>query len=371
MNQLDVKLERGRQGDPLYEQIRRQISHSIETKRLQPGERLPTVAALVRKWDVDFGTVKSAFDLLEAEGLLKVESRKGALIQAKPLKKYTLAYIRCGSDTFAVDISEGAASYCKENNQNWSCIGVDADLDRYLETVRHPPQDIEGMLIIPLEGVEFREAVNQAISSGIKVVFIDRVLQDIATSSVVADNFAGGYRATHHLIDRHGEPVFYVGLTENVSSARDRVNGWAAAMREHLYNDIEPYLWPMAFSDTDMVTSPDFLKHPTELANKLFDSFRGEKCSILASDDYIAQAFHTVASERGFEVGKNVFIVGFNDLSFCKEGRLELSSVYLPRWELGFEGAKLLHAELLGEIKNHTNRILPVELHIRQSSLGR
>ncbi|MBN1436823.1 MAG: substrate-binding domain-containing protein [Sedimentisphaerales bacterium] len=370
MSRFGITLDKENRSEPLYEQIRRQISQFIKTKRLQPGERMPTIAALVREWNVDFSTIKSAFDLLETEGLLELEPRKGARVKNTFQKTYNLLYVRLGLDAYVLDISDGAESYCTETNQAWHCIDTRIDYDKYLQTISHPPKDTDGMLILPLESPECKQAVRKVIDNGIRVIFLDHVLDGISASSVAADNFAGGYRATQHLAETHHLPVFYAGQVDTSSTARDRVKGWAVAMGKHYYNKSDDYIIPISQSDADAQTYKDPLKHPKATANQFFDTQQQEKYCILASDDHVSHAFYLAAQERGLEVGKNVFIMGFNDLPLCRKLEPSLSSVSLPRKEIGYEGAKLLHEELLGKSRTIVNRILPIELKLRQSSLG-
>ena len=61
---------------PIYRQIVRQIGDAVASGHLVPGDRLPSQRELAQQLVVAPLTVKKAYDLLEAEGL--VESRHGS-----------------------------------------------------------------------------------------------------------------------------------------------------------------------------------------------------------------------------------------------------------------------------------------------------
>jgi GntR family transcriptional regulator len=55
---------------PVYKQIADQLRAAIEAGTLPPGERLPSEAELMSRYDVAQGTVRQAISLLRGEGLV-------------------------------------------------------------------------------------------------------------------------------------------------------------------------------------------------------------------------------------------------------------------------------------------------------------
>jgi GntR family transcriptional regulator len=68
---------------PVYAQIREQIEVEISNKALVAGETLPSPAALAQKLSVDKGEIQRAYFELERTGLIKKETGKDFLGQAK------------------------------------------------------------------------------------------------------------------------------------------------------------------------------------------------------------------------------------------------------------------------------------------------
>jgi GntR family transcriptional regulator len=82
---------------PPYEQIRRQISAWIATKRLPPGTPLPSVRQLAGDLDVAPNTIVRVYEELESAGWIVSVPRKGFQVASKPAmhsKKERLERVR-------------------------------------------------------------------------------------------------------------------------------------------------------------------------------------------------------------------------------------------------------------------------------------
>jgi GntR family transcriptional regulator len=70
-------------GLSLYRQIVEQAKAAIASGRLRPGDRLPTHRDLARELVVAPLTVKKAYDLLQAEGLIRMTQGRGTFVLGK------------------------------------------------------------------------------------------------------------------------------------------------------------------------------------------------------------------------------------------------------------------------------------------------
>lgn len=78
------------------------------------------------------------------------------------------------------------------------------------------------------------------------------------------------------------------------------------------------------------------------------------RCDFFINDDVAAGAIME-CNRRGIKVGKELDIVGFNDLDFAKVINPSLTTIFTPRFDMGKLGAEILIQFLAG--KSH-NRIL-------------
>ena len=65
---------------PIYEQLRDQVVLGIASKRLAPGEALPSVRRLAADLGINFHTVNKGYTMLCDEGYIVMDRRKGAVV---------------------------------------------------------------------------------------------------------------------------------------------------------------------------------------------------------------------------------------------------------------------------------------------------
>lgn len=72
-----------RSGDPIYDQITRQIKAQIIGGTLLPDEALPSIRNLAKDLRISVITTKRAYDELEREGFLYTVAGKGCFVAQK------------------------------------------------------------------------------------------------------------------------------------------------------------------------------------------------------------------------------------------------------------------------------------------------
>lgn len=65
---------------PIYQQICNQLILGIATKKLQPGEILPSVRQMADEIGVNMMTVSKAYTLLKNEGYILTDRRNGTMV---------------------------------------------------------------------------------------------------------------------------------------------------------------------------------------------------------------------------------------------------------------------------------------------------
>jgi len=67
---------------------------------------------------------------------------------------------------------------------------------------------------------------------GLPIVFVDRVIDEIETHKVIADNYKGAYKATKHLIERGYKKIAILSNNSGLSISQERLEGYKAALKE-------------------------------------------------------------------------------------------------------------------------------------------
>ena len=70
-------------GQPIYEQICRQVKGAIAAGKLKPGEPLPSIRALARDLHLSVITVQRAYEDLTRDGFIETVSGKGSFVAAQ------------------------------------------------------------------------------------------------------------------------------------------------------------------------------------------------------------------------------------------------------------------------------------------------
>ena len=73
-------------GQPIYEQICRQIKGAIAAGKLQPGEPLPSIRSLARDLRISVITTKRAYEELERDGFIQTVAGKGSFVAQQDLE---------------------------------------------------------------------------------------------------------------------------------------------------------------------------------------------------------------------------------------------------------------------------------------------
>lgn len=369
------KLKRGRgKGQPLYEQIHRQLVKHIQTGEVQPGQRLPSTSQMVKNWKVDYQTVNLALQRMEKDGLIRCETGrgKGPVVISQPACKYSIMFLRWSNHGFPLEITEGVRKFAEEKGMAFTIADVSCSHSDLNNAIAHPVRGIDGIMVLPSDNPEFRRACLHAQSLGVKIVFVDVRLEGLPISSVSIDHVGGAHQATRHLLDLHGLPVYCMGLTPYISE-QARMQGWAAAMREHDFHELETYIYETGHADTSQKSFMEISKKSNyQLALELLRERgqNGEKTCIFTCNGFAAQGVYKAAEDLGLEVGKQVYVAGFGDSPACWQLPVPLTSV-AQRWpDLGYEAANLLFMEMTGAMQHPMYCLLPAKLRIRQSSTG-
>ena len=73
-------------GQPIYEQICRQIKGAIASGKLKPGEPLPSIRSLARVLRISVITTKRAYEELERDGFIQTVAGKGSFVAQQDLE---------------------------------------------------------------------------------------------------------------------------------------------------------------------------------------------------------------------------------------------------------------------------------------------
>ncbi|WP_343060537.1 LacI family DNA-binding transcriptional regulator [Paenibacillus phyllosphaerae] len=209
--------------------------------------------------------------------------------------------------------------------------------------------------VILLSPVREEKFVQELKKKQIPFVMLDNQHRNPSVSSVIVDNFKGGYEATRHLIDLGHQRIAHIRGSDLFLSSRERERGFLFAMEE-------AGLVPFALESGDFSVTSGY-----EIATRWIDAGRLPS-AVFASDDHIALGVMDALKNNGLRVPDDVSIVGYDDQLLASQFRPRLTTVRQPAALIGRKGVELLMEAMNGPAKKNVTVQLDPELIVREST---
>lgn len=167
--------------------------------------------------------------------------------------------------------------------------------------------------------------------SGVAVVLMTRRWP--AGDYVAVDHFAGGYLAGKHLCGLGHQKIACVAAKQSIySAATDKIDGFRAALRDH---DIsfpdERMIWLDKVGVEDGMAAADVLLEQADPPTAVF----------ITADHQAVGILHRLR-ERGVRVPDDMAIVGHDDILYAEFMEVPLTTVALPKYEIGKQATQIL-----------------------------
>jgi LacI family transcriptional regulator len=115
--------------------------------------------------------------------------------------------------------------------------------EREKSNVQHlASRSVDGLLISLSSESSDVSYLKELHDKGLPIVFFDRVSDEIETHKVIADNFQGAFDATEYLIERGNTRVAHLTNAAHLSTTRERLDGYKAALQKHQLPFREEYV---------------------------------------------------------------------------------------------------------------------------------
>ena len=186
-------------------------------------------------------------------------------------------------------------------------------------------------------------------------VLLDTYFEGAPYDSVLINNVQGAYLATSYLIAKYRTQAGYLSSSYPINNFSERADGFYKAIRKSGLSpsrSIVHRLTPSAEGAySDML---ELLDRGEELARCYF-----------ADNDLIAAGAMRALTERGKRIPQDVAVVGFDDMPLCAYTSPTLTTVRVPKQEMGKAAAK----RILEKIKD--GRLPPVKIEVGTSLIRR
>jgi len=212
---------------------------------------------------------------------------------------------------------------------------------------------VDGVVVIPAHQSEPADFAGLHMP----IVMLARRVKGFDTDYVGGDNYAGSVAATNHLLVTHGarRPAFIGGHV--YASAREERLGGSLSAAGVLGIKVPVRNQPACVPDRVVARN---------VAAELIA--RDPKVdAIVCFNDAVAFGVVDAVADAGLQVGRDIRVIGFDDVKDAERARPALASVSVPAETAGRRAAQLLLKRISGSEAGPQGLILPAELMPRES----
>ena len=223
-------------------------------------------------------------------------------------------------------------------------------------------RSIDGLLIsISSETKDFSHLTNLH-DRGFPIVFFDRVVDEITTHKVIANNSKGAYDATEHLIRKGYKRIANIANAENLLITKNRVIGYKNALLDNglkVNDELIQYC-----------SHGGLVYDEVELAlNNLF-SLSNKPDAIVSTADKITTGCLRYFKNHNISIPNDIALIGFSNSELTELLSPALSIVKQPAFNMG-EAATNFLLQLIESKRSVTDfetKVMDTELIIREST---
>lgn len=201
--------------------------------------------------------------------------------------------------------------------------------------------------------------VNDLISSGIPLIFFDRVCEEVDTAKITTDDFESGYKAAEHLIQQGCDRLAFLSISKSLSISNKRLEGYSKSLREH----------NLKADKNNIMLCGNNAKQNYLLIKNLLQQ-KNKPNGIIASVEKLTTPLYKACVSLKLKIPEDLKIVCFSNLETASILNPSLTTVTQPAFEMGKTAATLLFRALAKSSFNLKKEsiVIPSNLVIRGST---
>lgn len=220
-------------------------------------------------------------------------------------------------------------------------------------------KDLNGLIITPiLNGETDLSHIFELKRYNIPFVLLEDI-QGIRANLVDVDNVQASCDAVTHLTELGHEHIVHFAGPEYSVHSQERIEGMRRAFSQS----------PLIFSEDMVVRTGDSFEQGYEKALEHFRDETVETTGVTCYNDLVALGVMKALRELGMRVPEDVSVVGFDDLNVLNYFPIPLTTVKVPKYEMGRRATELLLQQIQADGEHSVQQIaLDAELVIRSST---
>lgn len=197
------------------------------------------------------------------------------------------------------------------------------------------------------------------MKGGVRVMAVNRRLEDKRVSYVNIDDYAAAFHATEYLIRLGHRKIGLINGDESLRNSILRRDGYLGAMKKHGL-EIRPE-WMLAGEYTE-----DFGKHAAKHIAELDEDMRPE--AVFTTSDVLALGLQKALLKLGFRLPEQLSVIGFGDVELASYINPPLTTVRIPAREMGIQAANAVNYLIQSPSIQNIKIVMKSELCVRKST---
>jgi len=218
---------------------------------------------------------------------------------------------------------------------------------------------VDGLLVSVTAQTNNFDHFRAVLRKEVPLVFFNRVCEELNTSQVVVDDYAGAFAAVEHLIVQGYRRIAHLAGPTTLQISLLRMQGYKDALQKH----------GLPF-DNELLIHFDLTQDKARIYANYLLSLPHPPDAIFVINDPTAIEVMLIAKKRGIKIPQELGIVGFSNDPMSEIIEPNLTTVEQPVGKIGRVAAQLLLNEINSELSEWKKEeiILKTELIERGSS---
>lgn len=237
---------------------------------------------------------------------------------------------------FYLETLRGISRFCNQR-QYISAVITGQDEEEVLQVLRTMDRSGQLVGVILLYSKMEDHIVDYLCEAGILYVIIGKPDQ-LASQTICIDNdnLLAGREATEYLCALGHRKIAYLGYDNAFFFSADRKSGYQLALLQH----------GLPVKPEDCVEIEGYPANESAALRELLER-EDRPTAAVVSDDILAAVLERACIQAGLSIPEDISIISFNNSPFAQFTSLQLTSVDVNSFQLGFEAASQLinHAE--------------------------
>lgn len=285
-------------------------------------------------------------------------------LSLKERRSRTIGVIVCEiANSFFSQVINGIESIAYTHGYNVIIAQSRESFDREILNLQYlTSRSVDGLIIsVSTETKDF-SYFKELSQKGLPIVFFDRIVDEIDTHKVIADNFKGSYDATAHLIECGYKRIAAIGNSEQLSITRERLSGYKSALSGNgieVNESLIKYCYHGGMIIEEVEKAVNELLELTQPPDAIF-----------ASADKLTTGCLRILKAKNLQVPGDIGLIGYSNTDLTELLDPPLSVIRQPAFEMGELATDLLLQliESKRPVTDFETKVLSTELLIRGST---